>query len=199
MALGHLARSRRWAGLRQVAFQSRTIKRTTDGSLFPHVATIASDEFCTPPRSRASRHISAKPSVHTVDGTECTESLTSHWPCDPHRGCLQRVAELHQWRRGRMLSGWCCARTGASSTSGASSVMHGRQASTWRPSAPRNQSDESGIRRIDVELPASQTTSILASTCRECTSQACRRRQQPSWTSNDAPSRDRRALARRWR
>ena len=39
-----------------------------------------------------------------------------------------------------------------------SSVMHGRQASTWRPSAPQNQADESGLRRIDVELPASLTS-----------------------------------------
>eukprot|EP00964_Phaeocystis_antarctica_P060729 scaffold36212_cov46-Phaeocystis_antarctica.AAC.2 len=44
------------------------------------------------------------------------------------------------------------------STSDASSVMHGRQASTWRPSAPRNQAAESGLRRIDVELAASLTS-----------------------------------------
>ena len=42
---------------------------------------------------------------------------------------------------------------------------YGRQASTWRPSAPQNQADESGLRRIDVELPASlssQCWSILS-------------------------------------
>eukprot|EP00964_Phaeocystis_antarctica_P085888 scaffold54316_cov63-Phaeocystis_antarctica.AAC.1 len=40
--------------------------------------------------------------------------------------------------------------------------MHGRQASTCGPSAPRNQAAEPGLRRIDVELAASLTVQFWA-------------------------------------
>ena len=65
---------------------------------------------CTPPRSRAPHHISAKPTAHTVDGTECAESSTSQlavrstsWVGVP---ATSRRAPLTQWPSG--AAGACC-------------------------------------------------------------------------------------------